>query len=261
MEGEWFSTVDSWQPYAFSACPALMAINSFPYSPAGAGKSILSYVIFVCARYKIFILLISSAIIEDIKNMREDRSALVAYYYFDFKDASKRYVRGLLASLLFQLCFDSDRCQDILHQLFNTCRKGSERPSDAALAKCLKTILELPGQLPIFITIDALDECPSTTGTPSAREEVLNFVEDLAKSKCSNLFICVTSRPEQDIRTVLDPLTSPSYRVSLHEEGGQREDINIYIRSFVHTDRAMRKWREQDKELAIKMLSERAGGM
>jgi len=238
-----------------------MAINSFPFSPAGAGKSILSYVIFVCACYQIFILLNSSAIIEDIKNMREDRSALVAYYYFDYKDVSKRYVRGLLASLLFQLCFDSDRCQDILHQLFNTCRKGSERPSDAELAKCLKTILELPGQLPIFITIDALDECPSTTGTPSAREEVLNFVEDLAESNCSKLFICVTSRPEQDIRTVLDPLTSPSCRVSLHEEGGQKEDINNYIRSFIRTDRAMRKWREKDKELAIKMLSERAGGM
>ena len=239
----------------------LDAINSFPYSPAGAGKSILSYVIFVCACYKTFTLLISSAIIEDIKDMREDRSALVGYYYFDYKDAAKRNVRGLLASLLFQLCDDSDRCQDILHQLFNMCRKGSERPSDAALARCLKTILELPGQLPIFITIDALDECPNTTGTPSPREEVLDFVEDLAKSNRSDLFICVTSRPEQDIRTVLDPLTSLSRRVSLHEESGQREDINDYVRSFVHTDKGMRRWREKDKELVIKMLSERAGGM
>ena len=193
--------------------------------------------------------------------MREDRSALVAYYYFDFKDVSKRHVRGLLASLLFQLCDDSDRCQDILQQLFNTCRKGSELPSDAALARCFKTILELPGQLPLFITIDALDECPDTTGTPSAREEVLNFVEELAKSNRSNLFICITSRPEHDICTVLDPLTSPQCRISLHEEGGQREDINNYIRSFVHTDRAMQKWREEDKELVIKMLSERASGM
>ena len=30
MEGEWFSIVDSWKPYAFSVCSASMAINFFP---------------------------------------------------------------------------------------------------------------------------------------------------------------------------------------------------------------------------------------
>jgi hypothetical protein len=167
----------------------------------------------------------------------------------------------LLASLLFQLCDSSDRCRNVLHELYKICNEGSERPSDAALTWCLKKMLNLPGQLPIFIIMDALDECPSTTGTPSAHDEVLNFVEDLVGSNHSNLFICVTSRPEQDIQTVLNPLTSPSCRVSLHEESGQREDINVYVRSFVQTDRAMRRWREEDKELVINALSERAGGM
>ena len=193
--------------------------------------------------------------------MREDGSALVAYYYFDFKDVSKRHVRGLLVSLLFQLCDDSERCRDILHHLFNSCRDGSERPSDTALTECLRIMVQLPGQLPIFIIMDALDECPSNTGTPSPRDEVLDFVENLVGSNHSNLFVCITSRPEQDIRTVLEPLTSPSYRVSVHEESGQKEDINNYVRSFVHSDRAMPRWRDEDKELVINTLSERAGGM
>jgi hypothetical protein len=122
-------------------------------------------------------------------------------------------------------------------------------------------MLRLPGQLPIFVILDALDECPSTTGTPSAREEVLNFVEELSASSHPNLFLCITSRPEQDIQTVLNPLTSSGRRVSLHEEHGQREDINCYIRSFVHGDRDMRRWREEDKELVINTLLERANGM
>jgi ankyrin repeat protein len=210
----------------------------------GAGKSILC-----------------SAIIEDTKIMREAGSALIAWYYFDFKDAAKRDVRGLLTSLLFQLGDDCVRCRDVLHHLFTTCRDGSEQPSDAALAGCLKEMLELPGQLPIFIIVDALDECPNTTGTPSAREEVLDFVEDLVGSNHSNLFICVTSRPEHDIQTILNPLTPASRRVSLHEEGGQREDIDSYIRSFVLKDRAMRRWREEDRELVITTLSQRAQGM
>ena len=193
--------------------------------------------------------------------MREARPVLIAYHYFDFKDASKRDVCGLLASLLFQLGGESDRCREVLYDLFTSCKDGSERPSDAALEGCLKHMLELPGQLLTFLIVDALDECPNTTGTPSAREEVLNFLEDLVRSNHSNLFICVTSRPEQDIQTVLNPLTSAFRQVSLHEEGGQMEDIKSYIHSFVHKDRTMRRWREEDRKLVISILSERVGGM
>jgi hypothetical protein len=204
-------------------------------------------------------LLFSSAIIEEIKHVRKSRSALLAYYYFDFKDAAKRDVRGLLTSFLLQLVDDSDPCWDLLSQLHKTCRDGSEQPSVATLAQCLNSMIDLPGQIPTYIIIDALDECPNNTGTPSARERVLDFVEDLAQSKHSNLFICITSRPEQDINTALNPLTPR--RVSLHEEGGQIEDINSFVRSFVMNDRTMRRWRAEDKDLVIRVLSERAQGM
>jgi hypothetical protein len=207
------------------------------------------------------ILLSSSAIIEEIKHIRKSRSALDAYYYFDFKDAAKRDVRGLLTSLLLQLVDNSDPCWDLLSQLHKTCSDGSEQPSEAALVQCLSNMLDLPSQIPTYIIIDALDECPNNTGTPSAREKVLKFIEDLVESKHSNLFICITSRPEQDINTALNPLTPPSRRVSLHEEGGQMEDINSFVRSFVMKDRTMRRWRAEDKELVIRELSERAQGM
>ena len=203
----------------------------------------------------------SSAIIENIRHTRESRSALVAYYYLDFKDVAKRDVRGLLASILLQLIDDSDRCWDILHQLYKLHRLGSDQPSDAVLVKCLVEMIDLPGQVPIYLVVDALDECPDTTGTPSAREKVLNFVRDLLHSDPSNLFVCVTSRPEQDITATLNPLTSPSNRVSLHDEGGQRQDIDSYVRSFVETDASMRRWRAEDKELVMSVLSERAAGM
>ena len=193
--------------------------------------------------------------------MQESRSALLAYYYFDFKDVAKRDIRGLLTSLLLQLVDDSDQCWDLLSRLHKRCRDGSEQPSDAALAQCLKNMVDFPRQPPTYIVIDALDECPNNIGTPSAREKVLNFVEDLVELNHPNLFICITSRPEQDITTILDPLTPPSRRVSLHEEVGQRRDIDSYVRSFVHSDRTMRRWRVEDKEHVINVLSERANGM
>jgi hypothetical protein len=91
------------------------------------------------------ILLLSSAIIEDTKRMRESGSVLVAYYYFDFKDAAKRDVRGLLTSVLSQLVDNSNHCWDLLYQLYKTCCDGSEQPSEAALTQCLKSMLNLPG--------------------------------------------------------------------------------------------------------------------
>ena len=204
---------------------------------------------------------ISSAIIEDIQTMQQSTPALIAFYYFDFKDVSKRSVRGLLASILFQLAWDSGHCWDVLYRLYTACRNGSEQPSDAALSDCLKSMLELPGQVPIFVVVDALDECPNDTGTPSPREKVLDLVKDLVGSNHRNLFMCITSRPEQDIQTTLNPLTSPSCRVSIHEEAGQKEDINKYVRDFVDTDESIRRWRAEDRELVINTLSDRAGGM
>jgi hypothetical protein len=193
--------------------------------------------------------------------MRQTTSALIAYYYFDFKDAAKRDLRGLLSSILTQLGADSDKCLRVLSQLHMTYRDGSEQPSEESLAQVLKIMLKDSVQLPVYVIVDALDECPDNNATPSARKKVLDFMKDLIKSEYPNLHLCITSRPEQDIQTALDPLTSTSPRVSLHEEGGQREDINNYIRYFVQNNDTMGKWRKEDKEMVIDTLSERADGM
>ena len=120
-------------------------------------------------------------------------------------------------------------------------------------------MLRLPDQHPIYIVIDALDECPNTSGMPSPREQVLDLLNDLVKMTLPNFHLCVTSRPEIDIRCVLEPLTSR--RVSLHGQSGQKKDIIDYVTSIVQTDPKMRRWRDEDKNLVIETLSERADGM
>jgi predicted small metal-binding protein len=120
-------------------------------------------------------------------------------------------------------------------------------------------MLSLQNRGAMFIIIDAIDECPNSTGTPSPREKVLEFVEWLSNLRCSHLSICVTSRPESDIEAVLLPLAS--HMISLHGESGQNEDIINYIKWFINSDPKARKWRNEDKELVLKTLSERADGM
>jgi hypothetical protein len=115
--------------------------------------------------------------------------------------------------------------------------------------------------LPIYLIIDAIDECPNTSGIPSSRDQVLALVERFVALKLPNLHLCVTSRPEADIRISLEPLTSMSNAISLHDESGQEKDIIEFVTSVVRTDKNMRRWREEDKELVISTLSERAAGM
>jgi len=136
---------------------------------------------------------------------------------------------------------------------------GSRQPSDNALIKCLKEILKLPGQAPVYLIIDAVDECPITSSVSSPRDKVLMLVEELIDSQVPNSRICVTSRPETDIKGVLNPLTFRS--ISLHDEIGQMADIENYIKSVVNTDRIMRRWKMADKQLVIEVLTHKADGM
>ena len=191
--------------------------------------------------------------------MRAAGLATMAYYYFDFRDVKKQNLYGLLSSLLSQLSSTSDSCSDILSKFRSNHAGGTKNPTTSALIKCIKDMLSLPGHGPIHIIVDALDECPDLSGMRSAREEVLEFVEELVGLKLSNLHLCVASRPEIDIRKTLEPLNP--LQISLHDESGQKDDIIEYIKTVVRSDRKMRSWRDEDKELVIKVLSENVNGM
>ena len=193
--------------------------------------------------------------------LREAGLASMAYFYFDFRDTDKQNLQKALPSLLTQLSASSDSRCEILSRIYEAHDNGARKPSTGTMVASLKEILALPGQGPTYIILDALDECPITSGIPSARKQVIDFLKDLVSLQLSNLHICVTSRPEIDIRVALEPLAF--HTVSIHDQSGQKKDIEDYIRSIVYadSDTAMGRWRDQDKELVVETLTERADGM
>ncbi|KAF8264703.1 hypothetical protein EI94DRAFT_437214 [Lactarius quietus] len=130
------------------------------HGKAGSGKSILC-----------------SSIIEHVITLRDAGSASVAYFYFDFRDLEKKHRRDLLSSLLIQPSSRSGPCLDILSRLHSTNNEGKEQPSERALEKCLNEMLMTPAlsRLPTYIILDALDECPNTSGIPTSRGHVLDL--------------------------------------------------------------------------------------
>ena len=200
---------------------------------------------------------VSSTIIEDIHDMRKAGLASLAFFYCDFREHRKKELRGLLSSFLLQLYHQSDSYFDILSKFYSEHDKGSRPPSDDALAGCLKDLLKLSGLAPVYLIVDALDECPKPSVVRSPRAEVLRLLEDLVKTQILNLRICVTSRSEPDIKDILDPLIFRS--VSLHDESGQKRDIEDYIKSVINT--RTKRWREEHRKLAIDVLTEKSNGM
>ena len=193
-------------------------------------------------------------------SLRDAGQASLAYFYFDFRDEKKKQdIRNFLTSLLVQLSAYSSPCCEIMCRIYSAHGKGTQQPSNDALTNCLREMLSVTAQQPVYLIIDALDECPDSSGMPTPREDVLNLLEDLILLGLPHLRICVTSRPEIDIKNVLGPLASSA--VSLHDESGQQQDISDYVRNAVYSDKKMGRWRSDQKELVIEELSKKVDGM
>jgi len=135
----WFLNGETFSKWKSPEQSSFLWIRGIP----GAGKSVFC-----------------SAIIQDIDDMRKLGPAALMFFYCDFREEQKRDLRGLLSSLLVQLCDQSDSYYDLLSKFFSEHKNGSQHASDAALVRCLKNMLESPRRHPVYLIVDALDECP-----------------------------------------------------------------------------------------------------
>jgi hypothetical protein len=233
--------------------------DGFRASIAGAGKSVLWYIHLSIIASRGLTVSASSTVIEEVDSMRRSGLSSLAIFYYDFREDQKKDRRGLLTSVLFQLCRQSDPYCGIVSKFYSEHENGSKHPSDDALVRCLKDMVGIPHQAPIFLIVDALDECPNTSSFSSPREKVLMLLEELIDSQHRNLRICVTSRPEADIKLILEPISFRS--ISLHDESGQMADIENYIKSAVNGNRNMRRWKPEHRQRVIDFLMNKADGM
>jgi len=119
-------------------------------------------------------------------------------------------------------------------------------------------MLSLPGQGPIYIIVDGVDECPNSSRTRFARRKVLELIKEVVDLQLPNVHLCVASRPEIDIQKVFEPLKS--LQISLHDETGQEADIKAYIKSRINSMNIL-DWTEEDENLVINTISQKANGM
>jgi hypothetical protein len=231
--GSWFLQSDVFAAYK-SQRNSFLWLNGIP----GCGKTILS-----------------STIVEHLKSLSIQP---LLYFYFDFTDAEKQTLAGVVSSLISQLYHTCTSTQEPLDAFFSSLKDKNTQPSRESLCKVLHKMIERAGE--VLIVFDAIDECAERKGSPT--EGLLLWMRDLVKWEKSNIGCLVTSRPEQDIQADLSGLASEKNIISI-QSGLVNDDILAYIYTKVRDGKGLKRWRgHQDIQGEIEeKLAQKAEGM
>ncbi|PNP46217.1 hypothetical protein TGAMA5MH_02252 [Trichoderma gamsii] len=236
--GEWL-TMESEEFKAWKESPSSLI---WLHGKAGSGKSVLSSVV--------------------IKHLQDahasDSLTALAYFFFSFSDSKKQNVNQMLASLVKQLC---SRRPDT-HQLFKSLseyREKGQRPDTKTLGAILTTVAR--GFSTVYITIDALDECPLLDGE---RRILFNSLRQIMAAAPANVHMFCTSRREADIDSAMGTLLPSPLQVTMIDLTIRRNvldhDIDLFI-DLTLSSYEYRSWPARIRAEAKKSLIKRADGM
>ncbi|KAJ7826554.1 ankyrin repeat-containing domain protein [Mycena olivaceomarginata] len=209
-----------------STSSSLFWINGKP----GAGKTV-----------------ICSTVIEDMLALP---GGVQAYFYFYYGEADKQSLRGMLSSIIFQLEEQLLDAPSPLLALFGNLGLGAHEPSIPELTACLKELIVALSARPIFIILDALDEC-------SKPDELARVLGDLLQWGKGCVHVFVTSRPEDAVVKELRPLTTCELDLS----SVIQDDISLYLGHVMSKEHPFRSWPQVHRDHALNHLLEYSNGM
>ncbi|KAF8244834.1 ankyrin [Wilcoxina mikolae CBS 423.85] len=228
--GKWFTESKDFKHWK-------SARNSFLwlYGSAGSGKTILSSIVL-------------DRLMGESAGSRPPPNLI--YFYCDFRDAEKVKAVNIYGSLLAQLLeskYENNLPGEIAdyynkHKL----RSPLEQFSKEQLLKLIPTVG------PTKIVVDALDEC-----VESARISVLETLMELEKAGLGHVNVFVTSRPELDIKLLLEQVPKLCINALVNSR-----DIRLFVTEECERSvRLKKKLKGSTKSEVISTISSEAKGM
>jgi hypothetical protein len=196
---EWLVTDNIFQAWLDISSPTvrLLWLQGIP----GAGKTFLS-----------------AAAIEEAKKRHRTIFVFVSHVH-----QTSTTTRSILQSLLFQLAFDVKDAQSVLVESNERELIGSTR----YVLELLKTLLDTPAVRPTYIILDGLDEMEVVE-----RGILLQQLTDL--ESCPGIKILISSRPEDDIASILDAKAT-KIRVDKRNSGSIQSYVNQRTQDWIRT--------------------------
>ena len=196
-----------------------VALFLWLYGPAGAGKS---------------------AIAQTIAELLEKAGLLAAAFFFSRNAAGRNEKTPLVATLVYQLVTSIPEIRvhvlEALEENPALFSRSIESQVHALIVKPLNAVANNEAlslillSRPRLIILDGLDECR----TASAQTQILNALSTAVKHLQIPLYFLIASRPEYDIRQVLNDqngLGSLSFSIALGDIYERDDDIQIFLQS------------------------------
>jgi hypothetical protein len=211
-------------------CPCRQAI-------AGAGKTILA-----------------STLIMELLTLKHDtgHSTVILYFFFDFNDAAKQTVDGMVRSLILQLAKQSQGVPDAISGMYST--HGQDRspptmPTTAEWTVLLTRMLEATSKC--YIIMDALDECFEDS-------LLINTVQLLLNTSESGIKWLLTSRSSEDL--IMDLQNFAVLPINIPKESVDK-DIELYTEFRLGAEVKLQAFSDESQALIVSTISSKAEGM
>ena len=162
---------------------------------------------------------VSSLVVDKLCDQARGQNVAVTCFYFDFADRKEQSATRALGSLLRQIVGGLERIPEEISRAYREERNaiGGRGPRLPDIVKMLQAITS---SLPIFVCIDALDEC-----TVLDRVKLLNSLQQiLKKSPHTRVFIIGRPHIQDEIERVL------TGRVTSVSVSTKKDDIIGYLR-------------------------------
>ncbi len=221
--GAWFLDSPEFRNWLTSPAKTL-----FCHGIPGAGKTVLA-----------------SISVEYLQNLFDDESFAVAYIFCSHADKVHQRNEDLVASILEQLMRKKGVTQG-LRMLYDRYQARLIRPKPQDISALLRsTVLEFTR---VFVIIDALDECPTTTAS--------TFIDEIHRVRSvANLLI--TSRQVKTLER--------DFHDAIHRKiVATNIDLEHYVRSKTQQDRRLALFTREDPSLQddiVAKVVDNASGM
>ncbi|MCJ1438602.1 hypothetical protein MMC27_007992 [Xylographa pallens] len=194
---EWFLTDETFTSWLVDDVPSrILWCQGRP----GSGKSVLA-----------------AFVVQHLQNLNYNCS----FYFFRFGDQTRRTVSGFLQSIAYQI---SDGVPDFRRRLLQLIDDGlniTKASSKSVWQKLfMSTLFKLPIIKPVYLVVDALDECEMPT-------LLLKLFADIPASMVSIRMI-VFSRDNQSLSTTFESALEAVPITTLSVDG-HRDDIRLYV--------------------------------
>ncbi|RSL89352.1 hypothetical protein BHE90_001645 [Fusarium euwallaceae] len=227
--GAWFINSPEFSSWISSPYSVLWV-----YGSAGRGKTVLC-----------------STIINHLLQHCEDKpTSGVAYFYFDYTNASiSQHHNRLLRSLIEQLSSQNGGVPKTLKTLYERCRHGTTQPTEAELTQTLRNVIQLFS--PCYLVIDAVDESKE-------KQEFLKLLNVIAGQwRLPQVHLLVTSRTELD--TEIPKRTWKGVTMSIQD--GIVGDVESQVISTLGDENgALGQWDLDKRDMIAKSLIENSRG-